>query len=64
MGTDKIKEKEIKGKFTNEYLWQLRLILRSRLNRRKEIMAVNTWVVSIMRYVAGFLKWNTDNWKA
>ena len=60
METDKIKEKEMMGKFTKEYLRRLRLILRSKLNGRNKIMAVNTWAVSVMRYGAGILKWNTD----
>ena len=41
--TDKIKEKEMKEKFSKEYLRRLRLILRSKLNGRNKIMAVNTW---------------------
>ena len=61
--TDKIKEKEMTEKFSKEYLQQLRLILRSRLNGRNKIMAVNTWVVSVMRYGAGILKSNTDELK-
>ena len=39
--TDKIKEKEMKGKFSKEYLWRLRLVLRSKLNGRNKIIAVN-----------------------
>ena len=39
--TDKIKEKERKGKFSKEYLRQLRLVLRSKLNGRNKIMTVN-----------------------
>ena len=39
--TDKIKEKEMKGKFSKEYLRQLRLVLRSKLNGRNKIMTVN-----------------------
>ena len=62
--TDKIKEKKMKEKFSKEYLRRLRLILRSKLNERKKIMAVNTWVVSVMRYGAGILKWNTDELKS
>ena len=61
--TDKIKEKEMKEKFCKVYLPWLRLILRSKLNGRNKIMAVNTWVVSVMRYGAGILKWNTDESK-
>ena len=52
--TDKIKEKEMKEKFSKEYLRWLRLI-RSKLNGRNKIMAVNTWAASVMR--------NTDELK-
>ena len=58
--TDKIKEKEMKEKFSKEYLRRLRLILRSKLNGRNKIMAVNTGAVSVMKCGAGILKWNTD----
>ena len=40
--TDKIKEKEIKEKFSKECLRWLRLILRSKLNGRNRIMGANT----------------------
>ena len=60
--TDKIKEKEMKEKF-REYLRQLKLILRSKLNGKNKIMAFNTWVASVMRYGPGILKWNTDELK-
>ena len=40
--TDKIQEKEMKEKFSREYLRRLRRILRSKLNERNKIMAVNT----------------------
>ena len=62
--TDKIKEKEMKEKFSREYLRRLRLILRSKLNGRNKIMAVNTWAASVIRYGAGILKWNTDELKS
>ena len=62
--TDKIKEKEIKEKFSKEYLRRLRLILRSKLNGRNKIMAVNTWAVVVMGYGAGILKWNTYELKS
>ena len=54
--TDKIKEKEMKEKFSKEYLRWLRLILRSKLNGRNKIMAVDTWAFSVMRYGARILK--------
>ena len=44
--TDQMKEKEMKKKFSKEYLRRLRLILKSKLNRRNKVMAVNTFVNS------------------
>ena len=38
--TDKIKDKEMKEKFSTETIRWLRLILRSKLNERNRIMAV------------------------
>ena len=37
---------------------------KSKLNGRNKIMAVNTWVFSVMKYGAGILKWNTDELKS
>ena len=54
--TVKIKEKEMKKTFSKEYLRWLRLILRSKLNGRNRIMAVNTWAVSMMRFDAVILR--------
>ena len=62
--TDKIKEKEMNEKFSKKCLRRLRLILKSKLNGRNKIMAVNTWAVCVMRYDAGILKWNTDELKS
>ena len=59
-----MKEKEMKEKFSKEYLGRLKLILRSKLNGRNKIMAVNTSAVSVMRYGGGILKWNTDKLKS
>ena len=62
--TNKNKEKEMKENFSKEYLRWLRLILRSRLNGRNKIMALNTQAVSVMRYGAGILTWNTYKLKS
>ena len=47
--TDKIKEKEMKEKFSKEYLRRLRLMLSSKLSGRNKIMAINTWAASVMK---------------
>ena len=31
--------------------------MKSRLNGRNKIIAINTWAVSLMRYGAGIVKW-------
>ena len=60
METEKIEEKEMKEQFSKEYLPRLKNILRLKLNGRKKVMPVRTWVVFAIRYGGGILKWNTD----
>ena len=59
-GLDKIKDKEMKEQFQKEYTRRLKAVLKSKLNGRNKILAVNTWAVSVLRYGAGTLKWNKD----
>ena len=46
---DKVKENEMKEKTMKEYKLQLRLILKSKLNGRNKITAINFWAVTIYR---------------
>ena len=39
--SDKVKEIEMKEKITNEYKRRLRLILKSKLNERNKVTAIN-----------------------
>ena len=39
-------------------------MLRSKLNGRNKTIVVNAWAVSVMRYGAEILKWNTDELKS
>ena len=52
----KIKEAEIKETIGKEYKRRLRLILRSKLNGKNKISAVNTWAVAMFRYGAGIIQ--------
>ena len=54
---DEIKEHEMKIKVTAEYKRRLRLILKSKLNGKNKIQAINTWVVALLRYGAGIVNW-------
>ena len=60
---DEIKEHEMKIKVTAEYKRRLRLILKSKLNGKNKIQAINTWVVALLRYGAGIINWKVDELK-
>ena len=47
----------MKDKIRREYKRRLRLILRSKMNGRNKITAMNTWAVAVVRYGAGILDW-------
>ena len=54
---NEIKENKMKIKVTAEYKRRLRLILKSKLNAKNKIQAINTWAVVQLRYVAGIINW-------
>ena len=64
MELDKIKETEMKDRIRREYKRRLRLVLRSKLNGKNKISAINTWAVAIFRYGAGIIQWKEDELKA
>ena len=60
---DEIKEHEMKNKVAAEYKRRLRLILKSKLNCKNKIQAINTWAVALLRYGAGIINWKVDELK-
>ena len=60
---DKIKETEMKEEITKEYKRRQRLILKSKLNGRNKVTAINLWAVSIFRYGAGIIQWKASELK-
>ena len=60
---DEIKEHEMKIKVTAEYKRRLRLILKSKLNGKNKIQAINTWSVALLRYGAEVINWKVDELK-
>ena len=60
---DEIKEHEMKIKVTAEYKRRLRLILKSKLNGKNKIQAINNWTVALLRYGAGIINWIVDELK-
>ena len=39
---------------------RMRLVMQSKLNGRNKIKAINTWVVSLIRYGTGITKWRKE----
>ena len=60
---DKIKEDEMKKKTIKEYKRRLRFILKSKLNGKNKITAINTWAVAVFRNGAGILQWKESELK-
>ena len=53
--TDEFLEEKMKLNVLKEYIGRLRKILKSKLNGGNLVCAVNTWVVSLLRYSAAFV---------
>ena len=53
----------MKGTVCKEYLYRVKKILRSQLNGRFTIQAINTWAVPVIRYGAGILSWTAKELK-
>ena len=60
---DKIKDNKMKDKIIKEYKRRLRLILKSKLNGKNKITAINTQAVAIFRHGAGTLQWKESELK-
>eukprot|EP00794_Sanderia_malayensis_P016665 gene16665-biopygen14077 len=57
---DSVKEKEMKEAFATEYFRRVKLVCKSKLNGKNKINALNTWVISLLRYGAGILNWRVN----
>ena len=54
---DDIKDTEMKEKIRSEYVWRVKKILKSHLNSRNVVTAINSRAVSIIRYSARIIGW-------
>ena len=50
----------MKIKVIAEYKRRLRLILKSKLNGKNKIHAINTWAVALLRYGTGIINWKVS----
>ena len=60
MELDRVNEQEIKAILRDEYVRRLKLVMRSKLNGRNKIKAVNTWAVALLRYGRGVIRWQKN----
>ena len=60
---DEIKEHEMKIKVTAEYKRRLKLIMKSKLNAKNKIQAINTWAAELLRYGAITINQKVDELK-
>ena len=54
---DSVREKNMIRNFQSEYFRRSKLVMKSRLNGRNKLKALNTWAISLLRYGAGILNW-------
>ena len=47
----------MKLNFSKEYIRRLRKVLKSKLNGRNLVRGVNTWAVSLLRYLEALVSW-------
>ena len=59
----KIRKTKMKDKIAKYYKRRKRLILKSKLNGRNKVTAINTWTVTIFRYGAGIIQWKASKLK-
>ena len=57
---DQIMENEMKEIFRKEYTRRMKLVLKSKLNGRNKILAINMWAVSLLRYSRGIIRCNKN----
>ena len=60
---DTMKEKKMKDILKEEYLRRIRSIMKSKLNSKNVISAINSRAISIIRYSAGIIKWTIKEMK-
>ena len=60
---EKIKETKMKEVITKKYKRRQKLILKSKLNGRNKVPALNKWAIAILRYRAGKIQWKTSELK-
>ena len=57
---DKVKEKKMKDTFAGEYKRRINLVLKSKLNGKNKILAINAWAVVALRYSFEVLDWKNE----
>ena len=57
---DKVLCKEMKKKVEETYIRRVSLLIKSKLNGRNLVLALNSWAVAVIRYSAAFINWTKE----
>ena len=60
---DSFKDNKMKELIKTEYMRRLKVVLKSALNSKNTISAINSRAVSLIRYSAGIIRWNVNEVK-
>ena len=61
---DKFLKEKMKLNVLKEYIRRLRKVLKSKLNGGNLVCGVNTWAVSLLRYLSAFVNWRESELQA
>ena len=56
-------EELAKNKAKKEYMKRLRQVLKSKLNAKNKIQAINAYAIPVISYTGGIIKWRSDELK-
>ena len=64
LDADRYLEEKMKLNVSKEYIRRIRKVLKSKLNGGNLVCGVNTWAVSLLRYLAAFVSWRKSELQA
>ena len=61
--SDKVMNREMKGKISKEYMRRVKLLAKSELYAGHLVQGINAWAIGVVRYSAGVLDWSQGELK-
>ena len=54
---DDFKDESVKDRLSKEYVRTVKKVIRSKLNGGNMVRVINSWAVSLLRYIGGVVRW-------